>query len=798
MENFVDAPPEDVLRNKKRARILRKIDVKFDPTIDPLPSWDDTKFIKYAAPGNTDATENMPDYPNMTALRFAYEKIASTNRPAQSQYYIFRMMTGTGKSTIIPIAWMLSGAKGPVLMTQPRRGNVLSISTVLATYAGDLYEFPKKYVDPDVKKESEKPDFPQYTPETGSVEMINIIVAILKRLGENSIATKLDKYFTVTTLGLERAERKKLSLICSSLNALSPNPIFQEIIDQVKTSFTTVDFKLGASDNNPSQHEPAKKPKILVVTEGWLVEKLIRKKDYLKKFHTIIFDEAHERTVEFDLLLSYVNMQKTPFHIVLASATITESQFMHLSPHRIFLGAQSKEIDTTLNFVSRAPYMIMLTDAITKLISTRTESIIAFLPTVSNVEIMMKKFSEKYKEIKFFDFTAKSAPESQDGAKKYVASRKIVFATNAAETGITFDEIDICVDSGMQNVVSYDPVFDSSSAKIDLVYSENMKQRRGRVGRIRKGYFFPLYDPTTLKQSPPPKILDQNSYSSIYRMMRLSNSTDFRPFNNSLLTPISEIAIYHGLSNLYHMHVIDKLPENATDKIKKIGYKLGSMYGKSIMGNIRYLVAAGLSRRTAPLFIILYAASKLNVISSKVAYTYLPLQSDHLQLIMFFYEYMFSGWRTGENNSQTQTYQKIADEAARILGTEKLPYDKNLEPAEYVMEKNRGLYPLRLLMENCFRDQMAENFETFRRCMFLSHEDKIAVHSSGNIYKWRGLKIRIASPHYTSEIRVPPLFLSPSKRVRNYFVAAPPRVAFTEISKNAGDDYASINTFTAV
>jgi hypothetical protein len=245
------------------------------------------------------------------------------------------------------------------------------------------------------------------------------------------------------------------------------------------------------------------------------------------------------------------------------------------------------------------------------------------------------------------------------------------------------------------------------------------------------------------------------------------------------------------------MHVIKQPNEKATEPIKKMGFSAGSMLGKSIMGNIRYLVAAGLSRRTEVLFTVLYAASKF-AIKSGTIYAYLPFVSDHLQIILHFYHYMFINSRDGKITSESIIFEKIADEVIRILDLENYVYDKNAQPAIYVMEKKRGMYPLRLVLENCFNDQLSENFETFRRCMFLSHEDKIAVLEKENNYKWRGLNVQIAERHHLTEIRIPPAFMIGIKRFKHQFITGPPRVAFSDISKNASSNYASISTITAV
>jgi HrpA-like RNA helicase len=74
-----------------------------------------------------------------------------------------------------------------------------------------------------------------------------------------------------------------------------------------------------------------------------------------------------------------------------------------------------------------------------------------------------------------------------------IPTRKIIIGTNAIETGITIESLKYCIDLGLVNQLEYNPVVNSNLLLIKPVTKAMSQQRRGRVGRIRPGIFYPIY-----------------------------------------------------------------------------------------------------------------------------------------------------------------------------------------------------------------------------------------------------------------------------------------------------------------
>jgi len=308
------------------------------------------------------------------------------------------------------------------------------------------------------------------------------------------------------------------------------------------------------------------------MTDGILLAE-IQSDPLLRQYSLLILDEAHERSLNIDFLLGYLKglLSKRPdLKLIVTSATIdTEAFAAHFGGAPIIeVSGRLYPVDIRYREVAEdddEPHFIDATVAAAEdaLIETDQGDILIFMPTERDIretrDLLDGRLSGSKIEVLAL-YGRQSAAEQQrifsPGPK-----RRIVIATNVAETSITIPRIRLVIDTGLARISRYNPRTRTKRLPVEAVSQSSANQRAGRAGRVQDGVCIRLYAQEDFDKRPRftmPEIQRANLAEVILRMKahRLGEIETF-PF----LNPPTHAAIRGGYDLLHELGALSDLHE---------------------------------------------------------------------------------------------------------------------------------------------------------------------------------------------------------------------------------------------
>jgi pre-mRNA-splicing factor ATP-dependent RNA helicase DHX15/PRP43 len=291
----------------------------------------------------------------------------------------------------------------------------------------------------------------------------------------------------------------------------------------------TLDVNLGDEVGYKYKGSPSSstsdKTKLLYCTDGLILSKILGGDTLLKDYIGVIIDEAHERHIQIDILLKLLKdliLRRPEFKLIIMSATINAKIFRdYYKIKGIKYGEIEVSGETTFPIdqnwldkkikVSRSNYVELAVERCFEIInSSDSGDIIVFVATTKDAEkgceLIQTNCPSKLKTKKTtcnklfcIEVYSKMKPENKDLAvnkdlyKTQGYDRKIIFATNVAESSITFDGLVYVIDSGYELGNYYDYKDNSYVVTKKYTSQAQIKQRMGRAGRTQPGVSYHLY-----------------------------------------------------------------------------------------------------------------------------------------------------------------------------------------------------------------------------------------------------------------------------------------------------------------
>ena len=327
-----------------------------------------------------------------------------------------------------------------------------------------------------------------------------------------------------------------------------------------------------------------------VMTDGVLLAEIGRDRD-LRRYDTIILDEAHERSLNIDFLLGYLKSllpRRPDLKIVITSATIDTDRFSaHFAPSQ---GSGAPIIEVTgRTFPVEVRYRPVLADgeadqvggiidAVRELSAMGTGDILVFLSGEREIRDAADAIAAlKLPSTEVLPLYARLSAAEQHKVFAPHAGRRVVLATNVAETSLTVPGIRYVIDTGLARMSRYSARTKVQRLPIEPISRASANQRAGRCGRVAPGICIRLYSEEDFAGRPEftePEILRTNLASVILQMTAadLGDITTF-PF----LDPPDNSQINDGLRLLTELGAISEDGSRTRPRLTTIGKRLAAI-----------------------------------------------------------------------------------------------------------------------------------------------------------------------------------------------------------------------------
>ena len=379
---------------------------------------------------------------------------------------------------------------------------------------------------------------------------------------------------------------------------------------------------------------------IFVKTTGIFMEELIHKNlDYTH----IIIDEVHERDIYVDLVLALIKWyfehnQDSQIKLILMSATIAESSFAeylrdinkkevpvvkiketlhtvysfnldeiinNLKYDKCVSADLKKEIDniasSCFSQIKNVPVFMDELFPIVAAIIEKIENenphcnngILIFVPGLAEIQELQDYLSRYFlnkNKLEFLILHSQISDDEQDKVFKFGKDkRKIILATNIAESSITISNIDFVIDFCLVKQTRFDQYQNTSVLELRWCSKASCQQRKGRTGRVNKGYYFQLITEklySKLDDHPRPEILRSPLETPILKLKIYEPEKEPQDILLKTITPPSEETIIKTLFRLEKMgaliqgRYINDLEDNNETKINTT--KTGITFAKKI------------------------------------------------------------------------------------------------------------------------------------------------------------------------------------------------------------------------
>jgi len=305
--------------------------------------------------------------------------------------------------------------------------------------------------------------------------------------------------------------------------------------------------------------------RILVVTEGLLL-RMLQDDPFLDEVGVVVLDEFHERNLDTDLALALARKiqleVRSDLKLVVMSATLDTAEVSRFLGECPVIESEGRLFPVDVRWIpvdERRPIHEGLVTGVTQALDATEGDVLAFLPGVGEIRRAREALEPlaRRKDLLLVELYGDLPMEKQDAALSRAERRRVVLATNVAETSVTVDGVTAVVDSGLARVMRFDPSVDLDRLELSRISRASAEQRAGRAGRTAPGVCFRLWsqaEERSLRDREDPEIRRVDLAGPVLQL-RAFGESDVRAFR--WLEPPAEAALARAEELLSLLGAVD-------------------------------------------------------------------------------------------------------------------------------------------------------------------------------------------------------------------------------------------------
>lgn len=333
------------------------------------------------------------------------------------------------------------------------------------------------------------------------------------------------------------------------------------------------------------QDESSPQSYIKFMTDGILLSEL-QNDPKLSEYDTLIIDEAHERSLNIDFILGHLRLmlkQRPDLKLIITSATIDTSSFSKafddapvlevsgkLFPVEVVYRPFDEEAESRRDFT----YVDAAVETVDQILSTSsTGDVLVFMPSERDIRESLDALGKKRTGgAELIPLFGRLAGTDQQKVFQKAKRRRVIVATNIAETSLTLPGIRYVVDTGFARVSRYSPGTHTRRLPIEPIAQSNANQRKGRCGRVAEGVCYRLFSEDDFEDRPAflsPEIQRCNLAEVILKM-KAFHLGDIETF--PFIQPPKPAAVRSGFQLLKELGALD-----ASNELTTLGQQLAKL-----------------------------------------------------------------------------------------------------------------------------------------------------------------------------------------------------------------------------
>ncbi|HZR16460.1 MAG TPA: ATP-dependent helicase HrpB [Verrucomicrobiae bacterium] len=346
--------------------------------------------------------------------------------------------------------------------------------------------------------------------------------------------------------------------------------------------------------------------RIRFVTEGVLLRQMVQDAA-LPGVTALIFDEFHERHLYGDITLARaLDLQESirpDLKILVMSATLEAARLEeYLAPCRV-LESQGRTYPVEIRFsgspayLDKRPIWEQAAESFSKYVTSGGEGdVLVFMPGSYEISqtIQAIQHGDESRGFILLPLHGELPPRDQDAAVARYDKRKVVVATNVAETSLTIDGVRCVIDSGLARIPRYDPQRGINTLLVEKISRASSDQRAGRAGRTAPGTCLRLWSQEEHAHRPAQELpeIKRLDLAEVVLTLKAAGVEDLRTFR--WLEPPEERALAHAEELLVDLGALKITgPSSRLAQITPVGRKmlafpLHPRYGRMLLAAQQY------------------------------------------------------------------------------------------------------------------------------------------------------------------------------------------------------------------